>query len=130
MRIMHKSTKRSAEESGRGDSHEGPCDASSPTFWLDMCSNIATNVSEYVNLQLNPERWTGYNGSHVWDAIYQENCFVQTATDVEQVSVSSGVLLSSSSASASPIPSTYPCTWTSARSTRIAFVRSERVSQA
>jgi len=66
-------------------SHEGPCDASSPTFWLDMCSNIATNVSEYVNLQLNPERWTGYNGSHVWDAIYQENCFVQTATDVEQV---------------------------------------------
>ena len=22
----------------------------------------------------NPERWTGYNGSHVWSAIYDENC--------------------------------------------------------
>ena len=38
-----------------------------------MCSNIATNASDYVNLQLNPERYTGYNGSHVWSAIYQEN---------------------------------------------------------
>ena len=27
-----------------------------PTFWMDMCSNIATNASDYVNLQLNPER--------------------------------------------------------------------------
>eukprot|EP00960_Hanusia_phi_P039611 753953-Hanusia_phi.AAC.11 len=32
-------------------------------------------LPEYVNLQLNPERWTGYNGSHVWNAIYHENCF-------------------------------------------------------
>ena len=48
-----------------------------PDFWLDMCSSIPTNASEYVNLQLNPERWTGYNGSHVWDAIYNENCFAK-----------------------------------------------------
>lgn len=102
MRRVRQGTKPSAEDLGRVDSHEGPCDASSPTFWLDMCSNIATNVSEYVNLQLNPERWTGYNGSHVWDAIYQENCFVQTATDVEQVSESGGVVPSSSTASPSP----------------------------
>merc|ERR1719160_39818 len=49
-----------------------------PTFWLDMCSNIPTNASDYVNLQLNPEQYTGYNGSHVWAAIYQENCLLRT----------------------------------------------------
>ena len=49
-----------------------------PTFWMDMCSHISTNSSDYVNLQLNPERYTGYNGSHVWEAIYKENCLVRT----------------------------------------------------
>ena len=31
----------------------------------------------YVNLQLNPERYTGYTGPsarRIWDAIYTENC--------------------------------------------------------
>lgn len=31
----------------------------------------------YVNLQLNPERYTGYTGPsarRIWDAIYSENC--------------------------------------------------------
>ncbi|KAJ4793534.1 Endoplasmic reticulum oxidoreductin-1 [Rhynchospora pubera] len=31
----------------------------------------------YVNLQLNPERYTGYSGpsaQRIWDAIYKENC--------------------------------------------------------
>lgn len=31
----------------------------------------------YVNLQLNPERYTGYTGPsarRIWDAIYLENC--------------------------------------------------------
>ena len=50
-----------------------------PTFWLDMCAAIPTNASDYVNLQLNPERYTGYNGSHVWAAIYEENCLLRTA---------------------------------------------------
>ena len=45
---------------------------------MDMCSHISTNSSDYVNLQLNPERYTGYNGSHVWEAIYKENCLVRT----------------------------------------------------
>ena len=27
-----------------------------------------------VNLRANPERNTGYNGTHIWNAIYQENC--------------------------------------------------------
>ena len=58
----------------------------SPKFWLDICTapeNKDTRKkieeeeeehSSYVNLRLNPERWTGYNGSHVWKAIYDENC--------------------------------------------------------
>ena len=57
----------------------------SPKFWLDICSAPENNEngrkrkeeeenSSYVNLRLNPERWTGYNGSHVWKAIYEENC--------------------------------------------------------
>eukprot|EP00398_MALV-I-01_sp_L67-1_P000866 gene866-51_t len=45
-----------------------------PPFWLDMCSTIHTNSSKYINLQLNDERNTGYNGSHIWKAIYEENC--------------------------------------------------------
>jgi len=31
----------------------------------------------YVNLQLNPERYTGYTGAsarRIWDAVYSENC--------------------------------------------------------
>jgi flavocytochrome c len=52
-------------------------DESSPTFWLDMCraqDAQETHATEHVNLKRNPERWTGYNGSHVWRAIYDENC--------------------------------------------------------
>eukprot|EP00571_Detonula_confervacea_P015404 CAMPEP_0172304912 /NCGR_PEP_ID=MMETSP1058-20130122/6267_1 /TAXON_ID=83371 /ORGANISM="Detonula confervacea, Strain CCMP 353" /LENGTH=1313 /DNA_ID=CAMNT_0013016319 /DNA_START=187 /DNA_END=4125 /DNA_ORIENTATION=+ len=45
------------------------------TFWLDMCSQIQTGEGmSIVNLQLNPERNTGYNGTHIWNAIYEENC--------------------------------------------------------
>mmetsp|Transcript_9636 Transcript_9636/g.14274 ORF Transcript_9636/g.14274 Transcript_9636/m.14274 type:complete len:1290 (+) Transcript_9636:112-3981(+) len=57
-----------------------PCDdqqdGSLPdTFWVDMCSNIKSGAGmKVVNLQLNPERNTGYNGTHIWNAIYEENC--------------------------------------------------------
>jgi flavocytochrome c len=45
------------------------------TFWLDMCSNItAGDGLKVVNLVLNPERNTGYNGTHIWTSIYEENC--------------------------------------------------------
>ena len=48
-------------------------DADLPEFWMDMYgydaplpgSNKDDAELEYVNLQLNPERWTGYNGSHM-----------------------------------------------------------------
>jgi ERO1-like protein alpha len=50
-------------------------DTTLPEFWLDICRNIDTDSTGFVNLQLNPERWTGFNGTHVWNAIYYENCF-------------------------------------------------------
>ena len=57
------------------DDSEGCADEDHPEFWLDMCESFEQPAgADYVNLQLNPERWTGYNGSHVWSAIYDENC--------------------------------------------------------
>eukprot|EP00930_Biecheleria_cincta_P084104 TRINITY_DN73595_c0_g1_i1.p1 TRINITY_DN73595_c0_g1~~TRINITY_DN73595_c0_g1_i1.p1 ORF type:complete len:1181 (+),score=280.85 TRINITY_DN73595_c0_g1_i1:35-3544(+) len=48
-----------------------------PTYWVDMCSGDSAKglVLEDVNLIKNPERNTGYNGSHIWQAMYNENCF-------------------------------------------------------
>lgn len=34
--------------------------------------------SQYVDLLLNPERFTGYRGAEawqIWNSIYEENCF-------------------------------------------------------
>jgi len=58
---------------------EEPCEDDAgnlpETFWLDMCSQIkGGDGMNVVNLQLNPERNTGYNGTHIWNAIYEENC--------------------------------------------------------
>ncbi|KAJ1619470.1 endoplasmic reticulum Oxidoreductin 1-domain-containing protein [Pavlovales sp. CCMP2436] len=57
-----------------------PCDDEHmPQFWLDMCSRIPTVSGQVVNLRLNPESDTGYNGSAIWAAMYQENCFVRAS---------------------------------------------------
>ena len=61
------------------ENYDEPCDDElgnlPETFWLDMCSQIkAGDGMTIVNLQLNPERNTGYNGTHIWNAIYEENC--------------------------------------------------------
>jgi Endoplasmic Reticulum Oxidoreductin 1 (ERO1)/FAD binding domain len=62
---------------------EPPCDGTDggdlmnlpDSFWMDMCSNIHEgDGTKIVNLALNPERNTGYNGTHIWKAIYEENC--------------------------------------------------------
>jgi ERO1-like protein alpha len=51
-------------------------DCNVPEFWVDMCSDISTvSKKEHLDLRRNPERWTGYNGSKIWAAIYEENCF-------------------------------------------------------
>jgi len=31
--------------------------------------------SVYVNLKVNQEAWTGYQGQNIWSVIYSENCF-------------------------------------------------------
>jgi len=45
------------------------------SFWLDMCVHVSEGEGmKMVDLVLNPERNTGYNGTHIWRAIYEENC--------------------------------------------------------
>jgi hypothetical protein len=63
-----------------------------PTFWLDMCSFVPTNASDYVNLQLNKESYTGYDGRHVWEAIYRENCLLRTSGSQENICYEERVL--------------------------------------
>ena len=47
-----------------------------------MCDKISLNSSEFINLQLNPEAYTGYNGSEIWQEMYSENCFVNNGDDM------------------------------------------------
>eukprot|EP00980_Cylindrotheca_fusiformis_P015073 scaffold4157_cov136-Cylindrotheca_fusiformis.AAC.23 len=55
------------------------------TFWLDMCSNIKEGTeTKIVNLALNPERNTGYNGTHIWKSIYEENCITTQDSCLEE----------------------------------------------
>jgi len=42
--------------------------------WL-VETEIDAKKGIYVNLDKNPEAFTGYQGQHIWNAIYQENCF-------------------------------------------------------
>lgn len=40
----------------------------------------------YVDLQKNPERYTGYSGhlaNRIWKAIYSENCFIDDINEIE-----------------------------------------------
>ena len=60
---------------GGQDGDGAPCGEDEPEFWLDMCSAIPVDTEEFVNLQLNPEGWTGYDGSAVWAKIYGDQCF-------------------------------------------------------
>jgi hypothetical protein len=51
---------------------------------------------QYVDLSLNPERFTGYAGPsahHVWQTIYEENCFglSEASLDSSQVSEKLGM---------------------------------------
>ena len=50
---------------------------------------------DYVDLSLNPERFTGYVGPsahRVWKAIYEENCFEQSESSLSKMS-KAGVVL-------------------------------------
>merc|ERR1719198_1663651 len=49
--------------------------------WADLA---AQEPMQYVNLQKNPERYTGYTGytaTRIWDAIYEENCFTHSVRE-------------------------------------------------
>jgi len=65
-----------------------PCDDDEnlpETFWMDMCSNIQEGKgTKIVNLDLNPERNTGYNGTHIWKSIYEENCMTTQDSCLEE----------------------------------------------
>ena len=74
----------------------------------DFCyiEDDATQNGQYIDLTLNPERFTGYAGPsahHVWQAIYEENCFglSEAAMDASKASKSPGAgRLASSNAGA------------------------------
>lgn len=72
------------------DSGKTPCDTEDGTdlpdsFWMDMCSSIQHGgTAKVVNLALNPERNTGYNGTHIWRAIYEENCISTSDACLEE----------------------------------------------
>ncbi len=45
--------------------------------WFIIIDDSSTDGS-YIDLVLNPERFTGYSGHsphRIWSAIYEENCF-------------------------------------------------------
>ncbi|KAI0663524.1 endoplasmic oxidoreductin [Cubamyces menziesii] len=51
----------------------------------DYCFLDDMTEGDYIDLTLNPERFTGYAGPsahRVWKAIYEENCFGMSAWDV------------------------------------------------
>jgi ERO1-like protein alpha len=43
-------------------------------MWLPV-TEIENKEGTYVNLQENPHTYTGYQGQHIWTAIFKENCF-------------------------------------------------------
>ena len=44
--------------------------------WL-LKDDIDPKDGTYINLLNNPEGYTGYKGSHIWNAIFKENCFTE-----------------------------------------------------
>ncbi|KAI0297095.1 endoplasmic oxidoreductin [Russula brevipes] len=61
----------------------------------DFCFLDDMTEGDYVDLSLNPERFTGYAGvsaHRVWRAIYEENCFGQPESSLSKMS-KSGVVL-------------------------------------
>ena len=54
-----------------------------------MLADDLSSEMQYVDLTLNPERFTGYSGpsaARIWRAIYEENCFNLDARALAQPS--------------------------------------------
>ena len=48
------------------------------TCFPDVVTDDTSSDCHYVDLLLNPERYTGYKGKsahRIWNSIYKENCF-------------------------------------------------------
>ena len=67
-----------------GDIVRDCSDPAKPNFFLDLCDPLieSTKDAKWVDLRDNEERWTGYNGSKVWNAIYSENCVLDSTTEM------------------------------------------------
>ncbi|GKZ01142.1 hypothetical protein MPSEU_001065700 [Mayamaea pseudoterrestris] len=57
---------------------DSSCEGLPDDFWLDMCHQHEDDSPTTIDLTLNPERNTGYNGTHIWRAIYEENCMADS----------------------------------------------------
>lgn len=57
--------------------YDDECDERDYCLPEDESANVK---GDYVSLVDNPERFTGYAGRGVWDAIYRENCFSKSSS--------------------------------------------------
>lgn len=74
---------------------EEPCEEPllPDSFWIDICSKMqGTNNEKLVNLAMNPEKNTAYNGTHIWRAIYEENCLMVDTGNEEMMCLEERVL--------------------------------------
>ena len=49
--------------------------------WL-LKEDIDPKDGAYINLLKNPEGYTGYRGAHIWNAIFKENCFSESYSNL------------------------------------------------
>ena len=49
--------------------------------WLAK-EDIDPKDGAYINLLKNPEGYTGYRGAHIWNAIFKENCFSESYSNL------------------------------------------------
>jgi hypothetical protein len=63
-----------------------PFTSSDESLWISQAREDAE--MSYINMQLNPEGYTGYEGfapHRIWSAIYEENCFHMSSAPVTPV---------------------------------------------
>jgi hypothetical protein len=51
--------------------------------WCENDENEEDADYIYVNLNENKETFTAYNGTNIWQAIYEENCMLEKMIDTK-----------------------------------------------
>jgi hypothetical protein len=74
-------TKHLQEPNVNDSTDDSSCKGLPDDFWLDMCHQHDDEEPTTIDLTLNPERNTAYNGTSIWRAIYEENCMADSLTD-------------------------------------------------